>query len=177
MPVRQPAFWRSTCHAAPASAFGSTAGTKQSKSALPVLGSLWTVWLGLPRSPRWTRRWRPASPFRRSLYRRKSRCRRPALRRGLISSTDIPASICLVQEHARRASVRIHPRRATQVWAARHFDEVRTGTLPYLGCWKAMHNSGGNSYENSVIGWCIGGCWFRYRRADLCCTRVSSSCC
>jgi hypothetical protein len=41
---------------------------------------------------------------------------------------------------------------------------------------KQCNNSGGNSYENSVTGWCVGGCWFRYRDADLHCTRVSSSC-
>src|SRR6266567_4532546 len=41
---------------------------------------------------------------------------------------------------------------------------------------KQCNNSGGNSYENSVTGWCTGGCWFRYRHADLHCTRVSSSC-
>jgi hypothetical protein len=32
-----------------------------------------------------------------------------------IPLTDIPVGICLVQEHVRRGSVRIHPRRATQV--------------------------------------------------------------
>lgn len=95
---------------------------------------------------------------------------------AVLHVSGVLQTLSIIQEHYHLFLVAISGAYLSFVEAIAVWMEFRAGTLPYLGCWKACNNSGGNSYENSVTGWCTGGCWFRYRHADLYCTRVSSSC-